>query len=347
MRAAIVLVLVLTSTAAGAVTGRGGLEAVAASPDGKRVAVGGQNRVVYLLDAGSLEVTRRVWLGARVGALAFSKDGSRLVAEDETDRLHLIDPATGKTLARLADARGLAVHVPSDLGAVVDRTDLARNRLRLFALDTLKERRRIELPGAAVTFAFTADGKQLAVLGASEPTDVEKRVPLAEVPRELTGLARWTFRLKHDGRRSRLWLFEVPSGKLLRQQALWYTSDGDTTVLAPSGATTFVLNRTNLCARITGDGATTLFETPQRVNHALGVSPDGKVLVTGGFGEGTHGALEGGKHVLFSVEALPGQGEYFHRFAVSGDGSAWGVTTAFRVVRLGPRGKVEKAAAVY
>src|SRR5262249_16950956 len=50
---------------AGGVTGRGGLEAVAVSPDGKLVAAGGQNRVVYLLDAATLEVKRRIWLGAR------------------------------------------------------------------------------------------------------------------------------------------------------------------------------------------------------------------------------------------------------------------------------------------
>jgi len=40
---------------------------VAVSADGKQVAVGGQNRVLYLLDAGTLEVKRRLWLGARVG----------------------------------------------------------------------------------------------------------------------------------------------------------------------------------------------------------------------------------------------------------------------------------------
>src|SRR5204862_2520494 len=83
----------------GGVTGRGGLEAVAVSPDGKLVACGGQNRVAYLLDAASLEVKRRAWVGARVGGLAFSRDGSRLAVEDETDRLQLLEAASGKVLA--------------------------------------------------------------------------------------------------------------------------------------------------------------------------------------------------------------------------------------------------------
>ena len=37
----------------------------------------------------------------------------------------------------------------------------------------------------------------------------------------------------------------------------------------------------------------------------------------------------------------------FTRFAVRADGSAVGVTSAFRVVRISREGKVEKVAAVY
>ena len=44
---------------------------------------------------------------------------------------------------------------------------------------------------------------------------------------------------------------------------------------------------------------------------------------------------------------LPGQAEYFARFAVRDDGAAYGVTTGFRVVKIGKEGKLEKVAAVY
>ena len=70
--------------------GRGGLEAVAVTADVKLVAVGGQNRVVYLLDASSLEVKKRFYVGARVGNLAFSKDGKRL-AVGGAGATHLFD----------------------------------------------------------------------------------------------------------------------------------------------------------------------------------------------------------------------------------------------------------------
>ena len=91
------------SPSRGGVTGRGGLDAVAVSADGKWIAVGGQNRVVYLLDADTLEVKKRIHLGARIGGLAFSRDGTRLVIEDETDTLHLMDTATAKVVAKLPE----------------------------------------------------------------------------------------------------------------------------------------------------------------------------------------------------------------------------------------------------
>src|SRR5262245_35859612 len=65
-----------------------GLDAVAVSPDGKSVAAGGQNRVVYLLDADSLAVTRRILLGARIVHMTYNKDGSRLIVEDDAERVH-------------------------------------------------------------------------------------------------------------------------------------------------------------------------------------------------------------------------------------------------------------------
>jgi hypothetical protein len=56
--------LLLASLSRGGVTGQGGLEAVAVSPGNKIVAVGGQNRVIYLVDGATLTVKKRLWIGA-------------------------------------------------------------------------------------------------------------------------------------------------------------------------------------------------------------------------------------------------------------------------------------------
>ena len=73
-------------------------------------------------------------------------------------------------------------------------------------------------------------------------------MPGNEVPRELTGLARWTFRLKYDGLVSHLVTADLATGKVLERKTLWYTSDSDNTSSSPAGKTTYILNRVNICA---------------------------------------------------------------------------------------------------
>ena len=340
----VALIVVVSFARAGGVSGRSGLEAVAVSADGKWIATGGQNRVVYLLAADTLEVKKRIYLGVRIGGLAFSRDGTRLVIEDETDTLHLMDTSTGKVLAKLANMNGMLADAVGDQLLVRDLSEPEKPRLRRLSTAKLEDRGRIDLEGRAAAFTLDATGKRIVVLGASQPGD-EKRVPVKEVPRELTGLARWTFRLKYDGLVSQFYTIDLATGKIGERTKLWYTSDSENTIVVPAGKTTYVLNRVNICAKIVGEKID-LFATPDRVNYALGISPDGKTLLTGGMGTGTHGPVEGNR-VRFEVETLPGPAEMFTRFAVRNDGSAVGVTSAFRIVRISHDGKVEKVAAVY
>jgi hypothetical protein len=339
------LLLVTSVTHAGGVTGRGGLEALAVAPDGKVIAVGGQNRVIYLIDAEKMEVLRRIWLGARIGSLAFNKDGTRLAVEDETDQLHLLDVANGKTLAKVAQTTGLVAN-SADLLVTRDLSERVRNRLRFLSMRDLAEIAKVELPERPVTWTLHPGGKTLVVFTGSR-TGEEKRIPPAEMPRELRGLARSTFRQKNDGLEADLLDIDLASAKITRTVKTWYTSDSDSTQLVLAGDLTYVFNRLNLCARIGPRGETTLLETAQSVNHALSSSADGRALLIGGLGGGYYGPVEGGKGVEFRLEPLPGQSEFFNRFVFQSDGSAWGVTTAYRLVRINKFARIDKVQAVY
>ncbi len=88
-----------------------GLGAVAVSPDGKTVVVGGQNRVLYVVDAETFEVKKRIWTRARVGALEFSKDGSTLVLEDDAEETHLFDGKTFEHRKRLPCLQSIVVPI--------------------------------------------------------------------------------------------------------------------------------------------------------------------------------------------------------------------------------------------
>lgn len=337
----------LTFAPAGGVSGRGGFEALAVSADGKTIAVGGQNRVVYLVDTGGEKVSKRIWMGVRIAGLAFNADGTRLIVEDETATLHLLDPATGETLHKRERTSGLAP-LPGGARALVrDEKVLAGNRLLVLSLDRLAEERVLAVEDPPVAWTVDSAGKRLTVLGRGVPSSDERRVPLSETPARLQGLDRAAFRLKNDGLRSALRQIDLATGKIERTQFLWYSSDFDSTVLARAGDVTHVFNRANVCARIAADGTVTLFQTPHRVNAALGVSPDGKTLLIGGLGEGSVQPLGSDLHRSFTLEPLPGQSEAFTRFHVADDGSAWAVTTAYRLVHISSAGKVDRIIPVY
>ena len=333
-------------TLAGGVSGRGGLEAVAVSPDGKWLAVGGQNRVVYIVDV-SGTVRSRYWLGTRIGNLAFTQDGKRLLVEDEEDLLRVLDVATGKEIQRREGVRGLVYHSATNRIAIRDSNQRSRNRLWLLSADGLRDEGAIELAYAPVAYRFDLAGKQLLVLGQSRDSKDEPRIEPKLVPSELRGLARQVFRQKNDGLQAVLGSFEVPTGKPGRSQSLWYTSDSDSTLLVQSGEIRYILNRANVCARVDAEGTIRVFALGENLHHALGASPDGRVVLTGGLGEGTHGPIEGGRRERFELKRLPGQAEYLSRFAVADDGSAWVVTTASRLGHISKEGKVDRLFPVY
>ena len=82
----------------------GGLT-VALSPDGKVMVAAGDNRTLYILDPGKMEVTQRVWLGVCIVGLQFNKDGNVLLAEDTDGTLHLIDVKTWQEKKNLPKGR--------------------------------------------------------------------------------------------------------------------------------------------------------------------------------------------------------------------------------------------------
>jgi hypothetical protein len=323
----------------------GGLEAVAVSPDGKLLATGGQNRVLYLLAAPGLEVKQRLWFGARIGWLVFSRDGKRLLVEDDAETLHFLDTTTWKPVAAVKQCGMTTTAAGADLVAVRDLAFYSGTRLRLLSTADGSEKGRVDLRERVAAFSFDAAGKSLVVLTASR-AGAETKVDASKVPASLEGLAREEFRQRHDGRVATLRTFALPGGKPVREVNLWYTSDSDSTTLFVDGPTTRVLNFTNACARIAADGTTTLFATGPGFNQAIGATADGKLLLAGGMREGTYGPPDGARRVKFEIDVLPGWAEYFAGFAVQRDGSAYGVTSAFRLVRIAKGGKVEKVVPV-
>ncbi len=149
------------------------VSAVAFSPDGKTLAVGGYQEVV-LWDLANAKLAKRAGVGQLtdvVRALAFRKDGRFLVVGEGSPRgspgVKILDLQTGQLAASFPDPKD----VVSSLGLSPDGKLVAvggaDNLVRVWNLDDKKLQTAMKEHAARVSgVAFSADGKFLATAGA-------------------------------------------------------------------------------------------------------------------------------------------------------------------------------------
>jgi hypothetical protein len=196
---------------------------------------------------------------------------------------------------------------------------------------------KIEYPGSVKLIAMDAAAKRLVLL-AEGPRDQEEK---KKAPKGLKGLDKKLFKQQHDGRISTLAEYDLGSGEMTRRQDVFFYPTSQEGMLL-EGRTTLILTYGNDNAIWEGE-TISLFETENSYNYGAGISPDRKIFATGGLLKGTYVRTEGRKMTTFSVPSLPGWPEYFKGFGFGPDGTAYGVTTGYRLVVIDPQGQVVKA----
>jgi len=336
----VVLSLLLWVPAAGAHTPKGGLGDAAMSPDGRILVVGGDTRALYVLDPATLEVKKRIWIKTNIYEMEFNKDGSTLMVEDTKEILYFIDSATWEIKTRVEKAGRFSAAPAVDLVAGLESSS-RQSKIRLLSMTDGLVKSEIEYPGSVQLIAIDAAAKRLALL-AEGPRDQEEK---KKVPNDLKGLEKKLFQQQHDGRISALVEYDLATGKMTRRQDVFYFPSAQVGMLL-EGQTALALTYGNDNALWEGE-KTSLFETDNSYNYGAGISPDRRVFVTGGLLQGTYVRTEGLKMTTFTVPALPGWPEYFKGFGFGPDGTAYGVTTGYRLVVIDPQGQVVKAVPIY
>lgn len=176
------------------------VQSLAWSPDGQRLASGGF-RQVRLWDASSGQMVKEIkGLSGRVTALAFSPDGSMLIAADgdvaSTGMIRVWRMPEGEPLASWAAHEDSILSIDVSRDGKLLATAGADRLAKVWDLSTRKEVAKLEghaAPVVAVT--FSADGAQLASAGMDKEIKVwdvktrEQAVALTTSPAAVTALA--------------------------------------------------------------------------------------------------------------------------------------------------------------
>jgi len=343
-----VMVIVLAVALAGVVEARrpkwGGHAAIAVSADGQTIAIGGAGRTLYIVDAATMTVSHRQWHGPRIGALTFNGDGTVLLMEDEDAAVHLLKSADYTLIRTISDADYLS---PS---LTADRMAVQSGRGRVVSVRSMKDGsviKDITLPeGVTVgAHALSADGTRVAVLS----KEFDLPAPAAE--EAPPNLSRSMERIHQNNKGSRLIVYDVASGEILRDHTTWFTSQPDSTALAFYNDEVLVFNYSAANARIDAEGQVRELVGLPSFAYGRGLSDDHGRLVTGGLAAGALAKPMPDELMVtpFNVgNRVKGWPEYFEAFAFAPEGKGvYGVTSAFRLIHIDDNGRVTNEVPVY
>lgn len=339
------LTVLLAGSAALAATPLGGL-AVALSPAGTPLVAAGDSRVLYVMDAGKMEVSHRIWLGVCIVDLQFNRDGSVLLAEDTDGTIHAIDTKIWQVQKQMQKAGRMSAAPSADLIAGLN-PDYNGHIIRFLSMTDLSEKGKVvfEKGQEVMSMGLDAAGGKLAVLLVSAADESEPKG--AKPPADLKGLALEEFRLKNDGKTSMFMVFKVPDGTKVSEHKLWYSASSSGWKTLFHGDNALIINYSNLNAQISPSGDLSLFNLDNSFNYGMGMSADQKIFMSGGLSHGTYTKVEGMNKSPFKPDRLPGWPEYFKSFAVAADGTAYGATSAYRIIRISPGGTADKSFPVF
>ena len=323
------------------------LGAVAVSPDGKTIAAAGENRVMYLLDAATLEVKERIWIRHSPVSFYWTRDGKTLVMRNTDDVLVLLDTSSWEPRGEIAkfDQMSIAQSAEKVVTAVKGERvdDHYKTILRIHDLTTGKMLKESELDYEIVNVATSPDAARTVIATRETDNEAEAKVDPAN---DLKDMEKEIAKKKGDGKTMDFAWFDADLNQTAKATS-WYSTyytDG----LHLHDGKTYVLSY-GTSAVISEAGDAELFQSyGPNTNYGYGFTPDNSVMVSGGLASGTLFDLATRTQTEFDLgERLPGWPEYLQSISFAPDGTIVGGTSAYRVMRMKPDGTVELVKPVF
>jgi len=341
------VVAAMSSTGVLAETPKNALGAIAVSPDDATVLAAGDNRVLYVLDAAEMTVQNSVWIGTNPLTIHYSSGGATIALHDTSGNLFFYDTATWEVIGQGKDAQAIAIADGADIllatGRSKGRDKDAETPLIGYDLVSGKELFKATIKGTVLSIGTSTDGNQIYALTRAENSEDEKK---EQPPKGVSGVERAQFEQQHDGKTSELISLDG-TGKEIARFTTWYGMTMPVALIA-TGGTVLAVGYTNANAIFDPAAKSTdIFQTKNSFNYGIGFSTANGILATGGLANGTITDLADISGREFTIDKIGGWPEYFRGFATASDGTTYGGTTAYRVVKISSDGRVLKVAPVY
>ncbi len=307
---------------------------LALHPNGEMLVAGGENRTLYKIDAETLEVTERVYFGSTINKLAYSADGSLLFLQDSEPDIYILDAETLEVTATLGGYGAMSMAPAANLMVAYD-SDFDGDTVTLFNTSGIEMK--------SITFGedddiasigLNADGTKLAVFFDDFDSENEEDVSWSDIPEEYEGFAKDVYSEQHDGEEARYILYSVPEFEVLADYVGFY-GPSDNQLVFFQGDDALIINSSNENARYKLDGTVEMWEWPGNSSaYGEGISSDQNVLVVGGLADATIFDVSTNSELSFDIDDLPGWPEYFSNFVIAPDGTIYGATDAYRIVKV-------------
>lgn len=337
-------VALFLGTPAFAGTPIGGLT-VTLSPDESTLIASGDPRTLYVTDPATLEVKDRIWVETSVFSIDYNKDGSVLAVHDTKDEVRLYSTSDWSLMNTIKGCYSFTVSREADIFAGYYVTDAVA---KIYSFSDGSEKASIQFPERTGISAMglSADGSKLAIIFKDDDDEEEEKLGYSDIPKDLKGLDKDRFQLEHDGKTSKIGIYDTATGDVIKEFKTFYTSTSESQITF-DGDSIVVLNYRNLNAFISPEGEVEMFQMPSSFNYGMGFAPDKSLVMGGGLAKASFMKVADKSFVEYSIDKLPGWPEYFQGFCASSDGTVYGATSAYRVIKVAPDGTVQEQKPVH
>lgn len=337
--AAVICLLLLVAPEASIAQSKTALGAIAISPDDTTLVAAGYNRTMYVCDPSDLSVKQRIFLEIIPYEAQFSNDGKSLVIVSSDRFVHIYDTATWKKTAEIDKTSDVCFAYDQNEMVVLHSLRYKDSKrftpVAVYDMTTGAKKREADFEFEGYAIGTSLDASQVVLMSRAKNDAEEKK---EKTPSSLKDDERAEFELRHDGRTTDVMWLDADLKETNRYKT-FYSDSGTNQLYVKDNAANFIVYR-NRCVTLTPDGEATLFKTGISYNYGIGVSRDQKTIATGGLAAGMLMDEAEKTHVNFKFSKLPGFPEYIYGFAIGTDGTVYGGTSGWRIIKISPAGKV-------